>query len=168
MTFEEPEDLTVESVLTADEAAEMADLMSDLLGMMLSVTVEGDPATAGRAEDLALRIRTALDETDCRIQVEDGGRSAVLGPTRLDAHDPQAALDRATAALGGTAWTAPVTTDTAMGPVLHTTCPVLDGPDEAGAATVHLWAGCAYAFLTYAEDVEAAAGDEPAPAPATG
>lgn len=168
----EYEDLVAENALTAEEAAELAGLVNDLTGMMLSVTVEGGPDAAGLAERLAVRLRAGIGEPDARIQVEEGGSSAVLGPTRLDADDPAAAMALATAHLGGGSWTEPRTTPTAMGPVVHTVRtghtgrpglggagapgdPGEAGPGgaatgEAGTGAVHLWAGCAYAFLAYA------------------
>ncbi|MEU2792619.1 hypothetical protein [Streptomyces sp. NPDC007100] len=150
---DEDEDLTAEAEVsppTPEELAEMQELMHDLFGMMVSVTIENDRPVPGMAEQLAQQIRVGIGEPECRIQIDDGSQTAVVGPTGLNADDPQSALDLAMRALGGT-WEGPVITDTFMGPVLHTSRPGDGSTDKMRATRVHLWTGKAFALIKYAE-----------------
>ncbi|MGW6268898.1 hypothetical protein [Streptomyces sp. NPDC055060] len=149
---DEDEDLVADtSPLTPEEAAEMQELMHDLFGMMLSVTIETDTPVPGMAEELAQQIRVGIGEPECRIQIDDGTQDAVVGPTGLHTDDPHSALQLAVAALGGT-WEDPDTTDTSMGPVLHTSRPADANTHKTSAPRVHLWAGTAFSLIEYIED----------------
>ncbi|MGG8410454.1 hypothetical protein ACM614_29815 [Streptomyces sp. 12297] len=141
-----------EQGLTAAEAAELVDLLQDLSGLMLSVKVEAQ-SPHGLTARLAERIRTALSEPNCRIQVSDDEADAVLGPMEPDAGDSAGLLQRAMSALGGT-WGDVVTTTTKMGPVYYVIRAAAEVPDEAEAETarIHLWAAGAWALTTYVEE----------------
>lgn len=139
------------SPLAPEELAEMGELMHDMFGMMLSVTIEAETPVPGMAEQLAQQIRAGIGEPKCRIQVDDATQDAVVGPTELDADDPHGALQLAMAALGGT-WEGPITTDTSTGPVLHTSRPADPNTDKTGATRVHLWTGTAFSLMEYIEE----------------
>ncbi|MGW1765548.1 hypothetical protein ACWCQL_15930 [Streptomyces sp. NPDC002073] len=141
-----------EKGLTAAEAAELGDLLQGLSGLMLSVKVEAQ-SPHGLAAPLAERIRTALNEPNCRIQVSDDGADAVLGPMDPDAGDSAGLLQRAMSALGGT-WGGVFTTTTKRGPVHYVIRTAAEGPDETEAETarIHLWAATAWALTAYVEE----------------
>lgn len=149
---DEDEDLVADvGPLAPEELAEMGELMHDMFGMMLSVTVDTETPVPGMAGQLAQQIRAAIGEPECRIQIDDATQDAVVGPTKLNADDPHGALQLAMTALGGT-WEGPVTTDTSTGPVLHTSRPADANTDKSGATRVHLWTGTAFSLMEYIEE----------------
>ncbi|MGI5199800.1 hypothetical protein ACQEVY_40225 [Streptomyces sp. CA-288835] len=145
------EDLVGEGSLTAEEEAELVDLIQDLIGLMLSVRIEAEPPVPGVAERLARQIRMGIGEPDCRIQVSDDGADAVLGPMRLDADDSAGALRSAMITLGGS-WGDVVNITTSTDPVHYANRAAVDGPDEAGVARIHLWAANAWDLARYIEE----------------
>lgn len=148
---DEDEEPTDEPWLSAEEAEELSGLLGDLYGLMVSVKVETEAPVAGAAVRLAERIRTELGQPDCRIQDENDGADAVLGPVSGDADDAGAVLRTAMAALGGDWGDVTVTTNVA-GPVHYVIRGAGQSPDEAGAAQIHLWAASAWALIRYAEE----------------
>ncbi|WP_267243993.1 hypothetical protein [Streptomyces sp. PR69] len=152
MQKENEEEETVDgNGLSAEEAGELSRLLGDLMGLMVSVKVEAETPVAGAAVRLAERIRAGLDQPDCRIQGENDGADAVLGPVNGDADNPGAVLRTAMAALGGDWGDVTVTTNIA-GPVHHVIRGTGQSPDETGVACVHLWAASAWALIRYAEE----------------
>ncbi|MFE3559415.1 hypothetical protein ACFXKW_31845 [Streptomyces sp. NPDC059193] len=145
---EEPAD---EPRLSAEEAEEISRLMSDPMGLMVSVKVETEAPVAGAAVRLAERIRTKLGQPDCRIQDDNDGADAVLGPVSGDAYDPGPTLRAAMTALGGHWGEVTVTTNIA-GPVHYVIRAADQSPEEAGATRIHLWAASAWALIRYAEE----------------
>jgi hypothetical protein len=150
--IEEDEEPWPETTLSAEEAEELVSLGRDLMGMMISVKVEAASPGAGAAVRLAERVRVCLDRPDCRIQNENDGADAVLGPFEGYGDDPGPALAVAMTALGGS-WEDVTVTTTSMGPVHYVVSSVGQGPDEAGAARIHLWAGTAWAVVKYIEEL---------------
>ncbi|WP_455354495.1 hypothetical protein [Streptomyces sp. SYSU K217416] len=140
-----------ETRLSAEEAEELSRLLCDLTGLMVSVKVEAEAPVAGAAVRLAERIRTGLGQPDCRIQDDNDGADAVLGPVSGDADDPGPALRAAMTALGGSWGDVTVTTNIA-GPVHYVIRAAEQSPDEAGATRIHLWAASAGALIRYAEE----------------
>ncbi|GHG75301.1 hypothetical protein [Streptomyces griseocarneus] len=131
MECAEYEELVPEGSLSSEQAADLFEEMHDLFGMSVSVGVEADAPVSHLVKRLAQQIRAGIGEPDCRIQISDNGRDAVIGPTGLNVDDPQGALQLAMMALGGT-WDNPGVTDTGAGPVLHTSRPVARRSDEIG------------------------------------
>lgn len=140
-----------EARLSAEEAEEFFGLASDLTGLMVSVKVEADAPVAGAAVRLAERVRAALGQPDCRIQDDNDGADAVLGPVSGEVIEPGPALRAAMSALGGRWGDVTVTTNT-MGPVYYVSGTTGQSPDEAGATRIHLWAASTWALVRYIEE----------------
>ncbi|MET9828404.1 hypothetical protein ABZ078_03675 [Streptomyces sp. NPDC006385] len=140
-----------ETRLSDEEAEELSKLVSDLTGLMVSVKVEAETPVAGAAVRFAERIRAELEQPDCRIQEDNDGADAVLGPISGDADDPGPALRAAMTALGGNWGDVTVTTNIA-GPVHYVVRAAEQSPDKAGATRIHLWAASAWALVRYAEE----------------
>ncbi|GAA2728973.1 hypothetical protein [Streptomyces nogalater] len=140
-----------ETKLSAEEAEEFSRLVSDLTGLMVSVKVEAEAPVPGAAVRLAERIRAYLGQTDCRIQDENDGTDAALGPISGNTDDPGPVLRAAMTALGGSWEDVTITTNT-MGPVHYVTGTAGHSPDQAGATRIHLWAANAWALVRYAEE----------------
>ncbi|MFG2622813.1 hypothetical protein ACGFXC_34900 [Streptomyces sp. NPDC048507] len=143
---------TGEARLSAAEAEELFSLMSDLGALMVSVKVEAETPVAGAAVRLAERIRTRLGQPDCRIQDDNDGADAVLGPVSGCSDDPGSVLRAAMTALGGI-WGDVTVTTNSSGPVHYVIRAAEQSPQGDGPTRIHLWAASGWALVRSIENL---------------